>query len=70
MRQFVSTTSILANEGVIYYLMNTDEAVKQMSKTIAETNEILGLPSITMVRLLLDYFHWDKSTLTGKSQWL
>jgi hypothetical protein len=37
-----------------------------MEKTVKEVNEVLDLPSKTMVRLLLNYFHWDKDTLTGK----
>jgi hypothetical protein len=66
MRQFKSPTSILANEEMIYYLMSEDDALKEMKKIIKEVNEILDLPSTTMVRLLLNYFHWDKDTLTGK----
>ena len=66
MRRCVSTASILSNEEMVYYLMNEDEALKEIEKIVKEVNEILGLPSTTMVRLLLNYFHWDKDTLTGK----
>jgi hypothetical protein len=66
MRQYVSKTSIMANEEMIYYLMNEDDILKEIKKIVKEVNEILGLPSTTMVRLLLNYFHWDKDTLTGK----
>jgi hypothetical protein len=66
MRQCVSSTSIISNEEIIYFLMNEDDAHKEMAETIREINEILNLPSATMVRLLLNYFHWDKDILTGK----
>jgi len=46
--------------------MNEDDARKEMAEIIREINEILNLPSHTMVRLLLNYFHWDKDILTGK----
>ena len=70
MRQYVSLTSITANEEMTYYLMNEDDARKEMTKIIDEVNEVLNLPSTTMVRLLLNYFHWDKNTLTGKTELL
>jgi hypothetical protein len=66
MRQCISKTSIMANEEMIYYLMNEDDILKEIKKIVKEVNEILGLPSTTMVRLLLNYFRWDKDTLTGK----
>jgi len=66
MRQYVSSTSILTNEELIYYLMNEDDVLQEIKKTVKEINEILGLPSTTMVRLLLNYFRWDKDILTGK----
>jgi hypothetical protein len=66
MRRYVSPTSILADEEMIYFLMNEDDVLKEITKIVKEVNEILGLPSTTMVRLLLNYFHWDKDTLTGK----
>ena len=65
MRQCVSSASILSNEEMIYYLMDEDDVLKEMTKTIKEINEVLDLPSVTMVRLLLNYFHWDKDILTG-----
>lgn len=66
MREHVSTTSIIANETMTYYLLDEDDALKDMKKVIKEISEILGLESVTTVRLLLNYFHWDKDTLTGK----
>ncbi len=66
MRRYVSPTSIMADEEMIYYLMTEDDVLKEIEKIVKEVNEILGLPSTTMVRLLLNYFHWDKDTLTGK----
>jgi len=66
MRKYVSSTSIISNEEIIYFLMNEDDARKEMAEIIREINEILNLPSDTMVRLLLNYFHWDKDILTGK----
>jgi hypothetical protein len=66
MRTYVSSTSIISNEEIIYFLMNEDDARKEMAEIIREINEILNLPSDTMVRLLLNYFHWDKDILTGK----
>ncbi len=66
MRQYVSSTSILTNEELIYYLMNEDDVLQEIKKTVKEINEVLGLPSTTMVRLLLNYFRWDKDILTGK----
>ncbi len=56
----------MANEEMIYYLMNEDDILNEIKKIVKEVNEILGLPSTTMVRLLLNYFRWDKDTLTGK----
>ncbi|CAF3039456.1 unnamed protein product [Rotaria sp. Silwood2] len=66
MRQYVSSTSIITNEDVIYYLMNEDDVLKEMTKIIKEINEVLGLSSVAMARLLLNYFHWDKDTLTDR----
>jgi hypothetical protein len=66
MRPCVSTVSIMSNEEMIYYLMNEDDALTEMSKIIKDINEVLGLPSATIVRLLLNYFRWDKDILTGK----
>jgi hypothetical protein len=66
MRKYVSSTSIVANEEMVYYLMSEEDVLKEMEKTVKEVNEVLDLPSKTMVRLLLNYFHWDKDTLTGK----
>jgi antitoxin component of RelBE/YafQ-DinJ toxin-antitoxin module len=46
--------------------MNEDDVLQEIKKTVKEINEVLGLPSTTMVRLLLNYFRWDKDILTGK----
>jgi len=70
MRQYVSPASIMANDEVIYYLMNEDDVLNEIKKTVKEVNDILGLSSTTIVRLLLNYFHWDKDTLTGKKKFL
>ena len=66
MRRYVSPTTIMADDEMVYFLMTEDDAYKEMNKIVKEVNEILGLPSTTMVRLLLNYFHWDKDTLTGR----
>lgn len=65
MRHCISPTSIMTNERMIYYLMNEEDALKEMRKLIAEANEILGLSSNAIVRLLLNHFRWDRDTLTG-----
>jgi len=65
MRQCQSLVSIMSNDQVTYYLMTEDDILKEIKKVVREVSEILGLPSATIVRLLLNYFHWDKDTLTG-----
>ena len=65
MHQKISPTAILSNEQMVYYLITEDEALKEMTKIAKEVNEILGLPSTTLVRLILNYFRWDKDILTG-----
>lgn len=65
MRQCQSLVSIMSNDQVTYYLMTEDDILKEIKKVVREISEILGLPSTTIVRLLLNYFHWDKDTLTG-----
>ena len=62
-----SETAITTNEKMKYNLLTAEEALKEMTKTAKEMNEILGLPSTTLVRLILNHFHWDKNTLTGIS---
>jgi len=66
MRQKISPTSITTNEQMTYYFLTEDEVLKEITRIAREVNEILGLPSTTLVRLILNYFHWDKNTLTGK----
>ena len=66
MRKYVSLTSIVANEEMVYYLMSEADVLEEIKKTVKEVNEIIDLPSTTIVRLLLNYFRWDKDTLTGK----
>ncbi len=66
MRQKISPTAITTNEQMTYYLITEDEALTEITKTTREVNEVLGLPSTTLVRLILNYFRWDKNTLTGK----
>jgi hypothetical protein len=65
MRQQISPTAITTNEQMTYYLMTEEEALNEMTKTIKQVNEILGLPSTTLVRLILNYFRWDKDQLAG-----
>jgi len=65
MHQKISSTAILNNEQMTYYLITEDEALKEITKTTKEVNEVLGLPSTTLVRLILNYFRWDKNTLMG-----
>lgn len=65
MRQQVSLVSIMTNDQVSYCLMNEEETLKEINKVVREVSEILGLRSAAIVRLLLNYFHWDKDTLTG-----
>lgn len=65
MRQYVSRVSIVGNEEIVFYLLSKDDVLKEISKVVKEISEVLGLPSSTLVRLLLNYFHWDKNTLTG-----
>lgn len=60
-----SETAITSDEKMKYYLMTAEEALKEMTKTAKEVNEILGLSSTTLVRLILNHFNWDKNTLTG-----
>ncbi|UJR26964.1 hypothetical protein I4U23_008271 [Adineta vaga] len=66
MRRYVSPANILANEAMIYHLLSEEDALKEMKKTIREINEILGLSSTTIVRLLLNHFRWDQDTLTDR----
>ena len=66
MRKYVSQVSIVSNEEMTCYLLSKDDVLKEISKVVKEIGEILGLSSSTIVRLLLNYFHWDKNTLTGR----
>jgi hypothetical protein len=65
MHKKISPTAILNNEQMTYYLITEDEALKEITETTKEVNEVLGLPSTTLVRLILNYFRWDKNTLMG-----
>jgi hypothetical protein len=65
MRQKISPTAILNNEQMVYYLISEEEALNEIKKTTKEVNEVLGLPSTTLIRLILNYFQWDKNTLMG-----
>lgn len=60
-----SPTAITTDEKMVYYLMDEKDVTEEMRRTINQTNEILGLPSTTLVRLILNHFRWDKNTLTG-----
>lgn len=70
MREYVSSATIMTNEKMNYQLMNEDDAFQDMLNIIIQTNELIGLESVTKVRLLLNHFHWDTSILTGKSIFL
>ena len=61
----VSPTAITTDETMVYYLMDERDVTEEMRRTINQVNEILGLPSTTLVRLILNHFQWDKNTLTG-----
>lgn len=50
----------------IYYLLTNEEAFKEMDTIVREINEILGLSSVSLVRMILNKFQWDKHTLTGE----
>ena len=67
MRQKISPTGITSNEQMTYYLMTKEEALAEMIKTIKEVNEVLSLPSSTLVRLLLNHFRWDANTVKGRA---
>ena len=64
----VSSSTITTDDPMNYDLLNEDEALQEINKTTSELNEILGLPSTTLVRLILNYFRWDKDILTGHSR--
>jgi hypothetical protein len=66
MRQKTSPTAITTNEQMTYFLLTGDEVLTEITKTAREVNEVLGLPSTTVVRLILNYFRWDKNQLTGE----
>ncbi|CAF3702014.1 unnamed protein product [Adineta steineri] len=65
-RQKISPTSITTNEQMVYFLLTPEEVLAEITKTTKEINEVLGLPSTTLVRLILNHFHWDKNTLTER----
>jgi hypothetical protein len=65
MREKKSPTAITNNEQKTYYLMTEGEVLEEISKTTKRVNEVLFLSSTTLVRLILNYFHWDENTLTG-----
>lgn len=59
-----SPTTITENKKSKYFLLTSEDVLKEIKKTTNEVNDILFLPSTTLVRLLLNYFHWDKDRLT------
>jgi hypothetical protein len=65
MRQKTSPTAITSNEQMVYFLINEEEALNEIKKTAKEVNEVIGLSSTTLIRLILNYFQWDKNTLMG-----
>lgn len=66
MRQKISPTTITTDEEMTYYLMTEDEVINETKKVTRDLNEVFNLPSLTLVRLLLNHFHWDKDRLTGR----
>jgi hypothetical protein len=70
MRRKISSTTITTDEPMNYDLMNEEEALQEIKKVTEEVNEILRLPSTTLVRVILNYFRWDQNTLTGQSRML
>jgi hypothetical protein len=63
MRRYTSPASITLKDPVTYDLMSGDDALRQMAKIVRDVNEVLGLPSTTIVRLLLNHYHWDQNVL-------
>ena len=61
-----SPTTITTTDQMTYYLMNESEILNEIKRITNEVNEILSLPSTTVVRLILNYFQWDTDALTGK----
>ena len=57
--------TILTNEQTIYYLLSEKDILKEIQKITRDVIEILGLQSMTLVRLLLSDSHWDQDLLTG-----
>lgn len=68
MRRYTSQASITSNDEVTYDLMSEDDAFREMSKIVRNINEVLGLSSTTIVRLLLNHFRWDPNVLTGRQK--
>ncbi|CAF3084794.1 unnamed protein product [Rotaria socialis] len=66
MQSKISLTTITADEKIKYYLLTETEALHEITKAAKDVNEILNLPSTTLVRLILNNFHWDQDTLTEK----
>jgi hypothetical protein len=64
-REKISPAAITTDEIMGYYLMDENDVSNEMRKTIQQVNEILGLPSTTLVRLILNHFRWDSNMLTG-----
>lgn len=50
------------SDDYAYEILTMDEVVKYMLSTIQETSAILGQP-LTVTRILLSYFKWDKEKL-------
>ncbi|CAF4903021.1 unnamed protein product, partial [Rotaria magnacalcarata] len=66
MQSKISLATITTDEKIKYYLLTENEALHEITKTAKDVNEILNLPSTTLVRLILNNFHWDQDMLTGK----
>lgn len=60
-----SPTMIATNKKLKYSLLTTQDVLAEIKKITNEVNEILNLPSTTLVRLLLNHFKWNKDSLIG-----
>ncbi|CAF0746266.1 unnamed protein product [Didymodactylos carnosus] len=64
--EYLSLMTVYGYEKMVYYKLTLNDALKEMKKISNEVNEIMNLPSPTMVRLLLNNFHWDANVLTER----
>lgn len=65
MREFTSNTSIVSKEKIKYWLMDGEDILKEINRTVSQVKDLLGLQSSTLTRILLNHYHWDTQLLTG-----